>query len=121
MRDIEFRGLSNSGEWVYGSYVSYYEGYHAIHCQIEPEDDFNNHLVDGQSVGQYTGLKDCNCTKIFEGDIISALDEVSAVYFSDGSFCVGIGHLHIIKINQQYLVNCGFVVIGNIHQNSDLL
>lgn len=72
MREIEFRGLNTSGEWVYGSYVSYYEGHHEIHCKIDPEDDFNGYPVNGGTVGQYTGIKDCDGAKIFDGDILSS-------------------------------------------------
>jgi hypothetical protein len=67
---------------------------------------------------QFTGLLDKNGVKIFEGDRIAALDEVATVSFNDGGFEIGIGKLHTVRLTQQYIVNCGFHVIGNIHEGA---
>jgi len=90
MRKIEFRGLNTSGEWVYGSYVSYYEGHHEIHCKIDPEDDFNGYPVNGGTVGQYTGIKDSNGVKIFDGDTVGTDLEVGDVKYinEQAAFCL---------------------------------
>ena len=68
-REILFRGKVTEvpkylkdrmkvGDWVYGSYVSYPEE------QIFDLED--EHIIDPDTVGQYTGLCDKNGKKIFE-------------------------------------------------------
>lgn len=140
MRDIEFRGLNKSGEWIYGSYATDNKDYHAI-LMSNPDDDTEmlNHSVEPKTVGQYTGLKDCNGVKIFEGDVLSCY------HFTDDN---GVDHFieHIVswsgKFHGWFALNKDSInqddgsiqlwnymrvyhhtvkVIGNIHQNSDLL
>ena len=78
-------------------------------------------------IGQYTGLTDKNGTKIFEGDIVKSC-EYDDIYFvkycADDNYpafdvvpeinieCNGLSHLHIVE---------GIEVIGNIHDNPELL
>lgn len=68
MREILFRGKRvDNGEWAVGDLlVNDIEGKAAIRnrstCEVMP--------VIPRTVGEYTGLKDQNCKKIFEGDIV---------------------------------------------------
>lgn len=64
MREILFRGKRvKDGEWVYGYLYKKWET-----CFIESEKKLD--IVLPETVGEYTGLTDKNCNKIFEGDIV---------------------------------------------------
>lgn len=133
MREIKFRALASKidGKWHYGSLLENTQ--HDFDSYIV-EDDGTKVLIDRETAGQYTGLKDKNGKEIYEGDILLA-----PVYFGNlKCVCIyqqenivssiqGFGLYSYDSYFQSYrnLVESDewddFVVIGNIYDNRELL
>jgi uncharacterized phage protein (TIGR01671 family) len=151
-RDIEFRGKCDYGNnnWAFGSLLLRSNGT----AEIAVHDDrkcccLDFRTVIPETVGQYTGLKDKNGVKIFEGDIVCRgwtessghkHREKYLVTFEDGCFTLrrpdkcyksglhptGISlffeNKHFEELKKAYPdVEMYFEVIGNIHDNKELL
>lgn len=90
---------------------------------------FKNYLSDDRNiVEQCTGLKDKKDKLIYEGDILNSLYKddgcrgLYVVVWSNGSLCVkkvGNHQQTFVNISLNDLTRCE--VIGNIHENPDLL
>ena len=141
-REILFRGFCPSengkqiitldgedirGDWVFGDLI------HNIDCVKvrEKETDIRcflanriaeSYAVIPETIGQYTGLKDKNGKKIFEGDIVTGLfnhtDIIGhIVYGSDATFFIERKGLYGIGLNN---AEDWLEVVGNIHDNKEL-
>lgn len=128
IREILYRGLHRrkgekvrpdgtpvESKWVYGGVCQYNEE-RAIIYQTEPE--IAKFPVYAETVGQYTGLTDKNGVKIFEGDILEALNgNRGYVVFKNGAF-MKLSNGEDVPFAIAGDVN---TVIGNIHDNPELL
>lgn len=74
-RKIEFRGFCpDLGRWIYGDLFHCGSELKEHYTRIEPrmaiaEDGIPAHEVDQKTIGEYSGFKDLNGAKLYEGDI----------------------------------------------------
>ena len=125
MREILFRGKRvDNGEWVYGLFARCKVGNLILPCiQKERENDSGDYIeaiiVNGETVGQYTGLKDRNGNKIFEGDIIRFIKENCLVIFVENDCAFRIEVDGRISTALRKAHSKDYEVIGNIHDEED--
>ncbi len=79
---------------------------------------FVNDIDNSYQVEQCTGLKDKNGKLIYEGDIVTGFFNNNKVIWDKGSFCVDDGSGVFDELAKS---NEDCVIIGNIHENPELL
>ena len=134
MREIVFRGKQvNDGMWIQGYLFQCWGRAYILWGMTN--DTPTMHDVKPETIGQFTGLVDKNGKRIFEGDIVAfnAEDELwephyyqGLVYFCDGTFWVDCGKDNddndvLFSIGHALLADKNIQVIGNIHDNPELL
>ncbi len=126
-REILFRGWNEKNKkWIYGYYlVNRGEHFIAPDDKVNPLDTYEDYVVDADSVGQYTGMKDAKGVKIFEGDIIESNDSRYVIQYDEEEAKVVAAHEKLSLLtrgfNQQWINKWKKVIIGNIHENPELI
>lgn len=126
MRDILFRGKKLiDGSWVQGYLFQVWEKVYILWGTTN--DHPNMTQVIPETVGQYTGMKDKNGKRVFEGDIIQigkkCENKKGVVNFHDHCFCVSYNKLDEFNRNNPALdiieneYPNDVEVIGDIHSN----
>ena len=126
-REILFRGFQAT--WIYGG-ISIIEGCATITDYSKA--DYGSYEVDINSVGQFIGIKDKNGKKIFEGDYCRRFNYLYEVYWSKSSlqFLIQVvarkedfGNEWIREGSGSFQIELDDIneVIGNIHENKELI
>lgn len=143
MREHKYRGKDKQGKWHYGSLVVYNNGTFAI-AENDPtwtddvyhNDDFNLITVRPETVGEFSELTDNNENEIYEDDIVEwqqysftgqKTETIKGVVYFDTD-CGAYGLRTDLVEDFFWLrifyngVDLGDItVIGNIHDNKELL
>lgn len=144
-REILFRGkLEYNGKWIYGDLLQYEDGDVAIFGDklssfgCECTEMSKRDRVNPDTIGQYTGLKDKDGNKIFEGDIVHlkgdgydgakvGKDYYRVVTFHEGSFCLSIEDGVHYPLHTPIYEHCdshsivNWVVVGNVTDNPEII
>ena len=131
MRTIKFRAKKrNSDKWIYGNYAKmgvedreFIMEYHDIDSKELNRGEYQITYteVNPETVGQFTGLHDKNGKEIYEGDICKCNGVFKIIWYDDWCrFAVvsanGCLFYNVEKDSAKY-----FEVIGNCHDNPELL
>ena len=124
MREIEFRAKRlDNNQWVYGFYsprIWYPSNEQTPNVKELTGSDV---LIKPETLGQYTGRKDKNGKKIFDGDFIKARhnDELYRVYWESYRFIIEDNYGNVILPVQEAIDHFECEVVGNIYDNPKLL
>lgn len=106
------------------------KGFEYLDLYVDNENDFAN--FPPENIEQYTGLKDKNGKEIYEGDIVTEtiddgdnkIIQIYEVYWDEDMLNFGIRGTKGFNYNlhdELWETNASREVIGNIHENPELL
>ena len=128
MREIKFRAkeIGFEGKWRVGDL-------HITATKPHIHSLSNKYLIKIETIGQFTGLRDSIGREIYEGDIIRSFDSKGEpiihylLYDNEEAGFVAVlkgsakGDFGYGRCYQQWITECKKEVIGNIHDNPELL
>ena len=139
MREILFRGKRISGRsWVYGNYVECKNSWHNCYPHkawivTDPRSNGGWFVCNGgipvinETVGQYTGVKDKNGVRIFEGDIVrTQFGRLVRIEYRTLEGFVGFDMIAIESKHERPWTSKAWrsgdiEVVGNIHDNPEMV
>ena len=131
MREYLFRGKrKDNGEWVYWNIYGEFCTSEGKRAKLTSQTSYGEknfyyiyeHLIDPETIGQYTGLTDKNGDKIFDSDIVDILtenEEVGIVTYDEGFFYVKADGFSVDFRNN--INGNDLLIVGNIHDNPEIL
>lgn len=144
MRTIKFRGKSKkTGKWIYGYYLKNRGFDFIVPDEFANGKTWEDYEVIPETVGMFTGLLDKNGKEIYEGDVIEIKEiggygcKRKGVVEYDVNECAFVvrvlrpSWVGVVKLSTKVQIcadmNCTheyinqYTVIGNIHDNPELL
>ena len=135
MREILFRGKSDLLGWIEGWYCPEvnWGGHHfPVGITRKTKDGWLDDVaVIPETIGQFTGLTDKNGKKVFEGDIVVCKQEICGNWID---CCMEFGFVEMkhgafglhrkqgyYRPFKDWLEDYEYEVLGNIHDNPELL
>lgn len=121
MRLIKFRAyLKNEKKIIDVKSIDWDENGNLISINYPEGKDYFGYENDDIILMQYTGVRDMNGKKIYDGDIVECFGRIRQIKWSWGMFYIS----HPTEPNldlEEAVTEFGLKVIGNIYENPELL